>query len=172
MLYYLIQGGVQTGPFPVEALLSQGMTRDSYVWREGLAEWTRAADVPELRQLFEFTHEEAPRYGQPQTPPNFNPLEQPQYRMPVPHTNWLPWSVVVLVVGFFTSCIGGIFGLVGMIQANKANDAYSRGDSFLGEQANSSARTLIIIGGVIAALGIMGNAFLLMRLPNMISWWW
>ncbi len=209
MFYYIIQGGAQTGPFPLEALLSQGLTPDSYVWREGLAEWTRAGDVPELQSLFVITSEESPKHDHPQEPPTFTqeqpgaygpqqngPYQQPPYGQqqygqqqygqqqygqqpygqqpgtPIPHTNWLPWSIVVLVVGFCTSCIGGIFGIIALIQAGKANDAYARGDSFAGDQANSSARTLVIIGGVLAALGIMGNAFFLSKLPNIASWWW
>lgn len=197
-LYYIIEGGAQCGPFPAYELPAHGLNPESYVWREGLAEWTRAALLPELAPLFqqpreddyglndpinqEPQHTTPPPYGQPngtqqpygQQPYGQQPYGQPygqhpEGMQPVPHTNWLPWAIVVLVVGFFTSCIGGIFGIIATVKAGKANDAYARGDYYTGNMENSSARTLVIIGGVLAALGIAGNLFLLNRLPSISS---
>lgn len=70
-------------------------------------------------------------------------------------TNWLPWAIVATVLGFFTSCFGVIFGIIGIIQANKANTLYARGYEREGDAANSNARIMTIIGLVIAAICIL-----------------
>lgn len=79
-------------------------------------------------------------------------------------TNWLPWAIVATVFGFFTSCIGAIFGIIGIVQANKANTFYAQGYDREGDAANSNARIMTIIGLVFAGLGIIfaftfGNYF-------------
>lgn len=79
-------------------------------------------------------------------------------------TNWLPWAIVATVFGFFTSCIGAIFGIIGIVQANKANTLYAQGFDREGDSANSNARIMTIIGLIFAGLGILfliffGNFF-------------
>ena len=74
-------------------------------------------------------------------------------------TNWLPWAIVATVFGFFTSCIGAIFGIIGIVQANKANNLYARGYEHEGDAANSNARIMTIIGLIFAGLGILALIF-------------
>ncbi len=46
-LYYMIgKDNQQTGPHTVDELLRVGLTPESLVWTEGMAQWTRAAEVP------------------------------------------------------------------------------------------------------------------------------
>lgn len=48
--------GAQAGPFDLDAMRSRAgtgeVTRDSLVWRQGMAEWRRAGDLPELASIF------------------------------------------------------------------------------------------------------------------------
>lgn len=78
----------------------------------------------------------------------------------MPHTNWLPWAVVATVVAFMLSCIGMIFGIIGIVQANKANTAYQHGDFTTGDSANSTARIMTIIAFVFAAIGLFGSIWI------------
>lgn len=71
------------------------------------------------------------------------------------HTNWLPWAIVATVVGFFASCIGAIFGIIAIVQANKANTLYSQGFDREGDAANSNAKIMTIIGLIFAGIGII-----------------
>ncbi len=176
--YYIVNDGTQQGPFPAESLPAHGLTGDSYIWREGLPGWTKARDLPELSSLLYGTpsstyqqEEQASAYAQPQTPPPYQqPYQQPHqgynpgndpYRQygrseePVPHTNWLPWAIVATVVSFCLSCIGMIFGIVGIVQANKANTFYDRGWTQRGDQCNSTAKTMTIIAFVLAVIGLI-----------------
>ncbi|MDQ3439721.1 MAG: SPFH domain-containing protein [Planctomycetota bacterium] len=52
--YFIAEGGKQAGPFnPSE--LGGRITRDTLVWRQGMAQWTRAADVADLKSIVEST---------------------------------------------------------------------------------------------------------------------
>ena len=54
--YFVAIGGGQQGPFPIENLkvmVSQNqMNRDTLVWKNGMAAWTKAGEVAELGSLF------------------------------------------------------------------------------------------------------------------------
>ena len=54
--FFVAIGGAQQGPFDAEALRSHlangSVTRDSLVWRQGMAGWTKAGEVADLASLF------------------------------------------------------------------------------------------------------------------------
>jgi membrane protease subunit (stomatin/prohibitin family) len=53
--FYLGIGGKREGPFDMDTLAAKvrdgALTRDTLVWRQGMADWTAAAKVPELGQV-------------------------------------------------------------------------------------------------------------------------
>src|SRR5262245_53775061 len=67
MNYFMADGNVQKGPFPMEQLIGQGLKRDTLVWREGMPQWQRADSVPDLAVLF--TGYQQPQYAPPPPPP-------------------------------------------------------------------------------------------------------
>lgn len=166
--YYMIVDGRQTGPFVREELKYHNLRPDSMVWCQGLQDWVPASSLAELADLFtappvSVVIDEAPpaypsveqnperRYG------SYGSFAQDQYDpAPVEHTNWLPWAIVCTVLGTMTSCISLILGIVGIVQANKANDFYRRGNRMMGDSANSTAKTVTIIGLVLGVLAIAG----------------
>ena len=54
--FFVAMGGQQAGPFDLNALQqhvqSGQLTKDTLVWKEGMANWTAAGQVPELSNLF------------------------------------------------------------------------------------------------------------------------
>jgi membrane protease subunit (stomatin/prohibitin family) len=46
--WFISRDGQNFGPFAADALLAQGLGRESYVWKAGMAGWLPAAQVPEL----------------------------------------------------------------------------------------------------------------------------
>jgi membrane protease subunit (stomatin/prohibitin family) len=54
--FFAAYDGAQAGPFALEALRSDAgsgrLTRETLVWRDGMAGWTAAGEVPELATLF------------------------------------------------------------------------------------------------------------------------
>lgn len=75
--WYLIQGNMQVGPVDESQLTALGITPETLVWREGMAEWLPASQVPELRYLFGAATPppmpDSHAYG---TPPNYS-CQQP-----------------------------------------------------------------------------------------------
>jgi membrane protease subunit (stomatin/prohibitin family) len=49
--WYLSRNGQNFGPFPLQQLIPNGLTAQTYVWRSGMANWQRAAEVPELASI-------------------------------------------------------------------------------------------------------------------------
>lgn len=163
--------------------MSRGLTPDTFVWREGMPDWVKASTVADLSDLFV---QRGPRpytgrgYNEPysrpyqdpaaggpnpqsgyQNPQNaYDPMGGRGYLSPIPHTNWLPWAIVSTVLNCFCSCIGLVFSIIGIVQANKANDYYARQMQLEGDAANSSAKTMTIISFAIAGIGLIGTIIL------------
>ncbi len=116
MEFHLIVNGKQEGPFTVEELSHKGITPESEVWAEGMADWAQAGDVPELtavlqRAEFEAAQQAAraaearPTMGQPyepSTPPSYVPPQVPP-RVPVQDeppkkSGCTPWLVAALIL--------------------------------------------------------------------------
>ncbi len=51
MDYYYSTGGRQIGPISLDELLTKDIKRDTLVWKEGLADWVRASELPELANV-------------------------------------------------------------------------------------------------------------------------
>ena len=92
MDYYYSQNGQQLGPVSLEELLTENIEHDTLVWKEGLADWVKASEIPELASKLAtvpppITKEDIEPEPQPvyevyvSTPepeaPVFTPVEQP-----------------------------------------------------------------------------------------------
>jgi membrane protease subunit (stomatin/prohibitin family) len=66
--FYVAVGGTQSGPFTMDVLkqmiLQQTLTRETLVWKQGMAAWVKALEVPEVAALFA-----PPPPGPPPVPP-------------------------------------------------------------------------------------------------------
>ncbi|MDY4245252.1 MAG: DUF4339 domain-containing protein, partial [Porphyromonas sp.] len=58
--YYIIRNEQQAGPYTLEELAAMGITPDTIVWTEGMADWTPARQVSELASLFTTTAQTPP----------------------------------------------------------------------------------------------------------------
>lgn len=147
--YYVIENGAQQGPYDIEQLRKMEITPDTFVWSSSMTDWKRAGDVAELTTLF-LSADDQSAFGayaqqqhpiQSQYPGGYNQIPA----KPIPHTNWMPWAIVGTVLGAFGSCIGLIFGIIGIVKANKANRYYAMGDEIQGKNSNTTARVMSII---------------------------
>lgn len=158
--YYIISDGAQKGPYSFDQLRMMGLDPNTYVWTPGMEDWKKAADMPQLASLFGLTEEEESAFGgyaRPEEPAPYRPQAQvpPVQQYNIPHTNWQPWAICATVVGALFSCIGMIFGIIGIVNASKANKYYMMGDEVNGKMSNSTARTMTIIGLALALVGIV-----------------
>lgn len=52
MKYWIYVDGMQRGPMQLEELINMGIMPDTYIWRKGLEDWSKASDVPEVAGFF------------------------------------------------------------------------------------------------------------------------
>lgn len=169
--FYIDSKNQQIGPIAEDRLLAAGIQRHTLVWCQGMANWTQADTVPELRRCFE--EEEAQKKTkeneeQTQTnstsygPPPFHgqpEYEQPRYqssyydnRPPLPDS-YLVWAVLT------TICCCIPFGIIAIMKANQVSGLYYRGlyDEAYLAAADAKKWTLIAFGtGLITC--IFGSA--------------
>ena len=50
--YFIHDGQKEKGPFDLEQLKAQSLTKDTPIWYEGLEQWTTAGNVEQLKELF------------------------------------------------------------------------------------------------------------------------
>lgn len=167
-MYYIIIDGAQHGPFSKEELRARGITPDTMVWHEGMADWAKASTVSSLSDLFSRpVPPPAYNYGAPNNPgypgmaPNFNGT-------PVAHTNWQPWAIVAVIGGVLFNCLALVLAIIGLLNAGKANRYYSEGWADRGASANSTARTMTIIALVLEVISLV---FLAINWGTMMDTW-
>ena len=66
MTYFIIENNTQQGPFTLEQLAERHLTSETLVWAEGMANWTPAWQVEELRPII------SGAYPQSVTPPPYS----------------------------------------------------------------------------------------------------
>ncbi len=49
--YYYLDGKTQNGPFAIEQLLDKKLTNETLIWVEGMDNWQKLKDIPELIQI-------------------------------------------------------------------------------------------------------------------------
>lgn len=51
--FYLHDGAAQKGPFSIDELKEFKITKDTYVWADGMQDWKKASEVDELKGIME-----------------------------------------------------------------------------------------------------------------------
>ena len=185
--YYIVEGDTRVGPLSIIQLSERGLEPSTLVWTAGMPDWTRADRVPELAPLLanrqSINEQESPfgTYANPQQPsagqyPNYqqpqqyggfnNPVNQGNGYANLP-TNWKTLAIIATVVGFLFSCIGGIVGIFGIVQASKAENAMRLGDDFTARSAWSTCKTLTIVSFVLSGIGLIANIFYISKFSSL-----
>ena len=126
--YYYTDGRERFGPFTFEELRDKGLTRETLVWKEGLADWVPAVQLNELLPLLPVSLEPPP--------PMSYPAMESVVRTTTPPKNWLIESILVTLL----CCLP--FGIVGIIFATKVDTLWSTGQYDAAEQASRDGREL------------------------------
>ncbi len=141
--FYLNEKNEQKGPVSPEELISNGVTRNTLVWKNGMAQWTPAGEVPEISKLFT---NEAPV---PPTPPSFSTTPpQPPVNNQKPE-NWLIWAILSTIL----CCLP--LGIVSIIYATKVDNLWNSGQHEEAVKASNMARLFFFLalgGGVLAVI--------------------
>ena len=166
MEFHLIVNGKQEGPFSVEELSQRGITPESEVWAEGMADWAQAGDVPELtavlqRAEFEAAQQAAraaearPTMGQPyepSTPPSYVPPQVPP-RVPVQDeppkkSGCTPWLIAALILAI-------LFGTMVFTCPDRADHEAAIQEvtkAWVGDKVDENLGAITGVGGVFGEL--------------------
>ncbi|WP_106480994.1 CD225/dispanin family protein [Butyricimonas faecalis] len=123
--FYLNEKNEQKGPVSPEELISNGVTKNTLVWKNGMAQWLPAGEVSELANLFT------------DTPPTPKP------------ENWLIWAILSTVL----CCLP--LGVVSIIYATKVDNLWNSGQQEEAIKASNMARLFFFLalgGGVLALI--------------------
>ena len=167
--YYYSDGVSELGPFTLDELKAEGITKDNLVWFAPMNEWEPAGSIDELSSLFsEFD------LSKPSVPEN--KVAQPEkvvkpavasvsssnllddVTVPEKPTNYLWQSIVVAIIccSIFTLP----FSIAGIVNATKVNPAYERGDYEVAQRASKMAKQWTTVAFIIGCV-IFVFAFLL-----------
>lgn len=108
--YYYLDENVQHGPVSLEELKEVNLTRQTLVWYEGVADWTKAESLTDLKPLFVTTPPPPPISQQSKT-------KSEQFEQKKPKSNIL----LAFVIGAFV--LIGLIYLVQNIKSSAANQA-------------------------------------------------
>jgi hypothetical protein len=165
--YFYTDGFANFGPFTLEELKYKNITLDTNVWYEGMGDWKKAAEVPELASLFSTNTAIPPsppnpfQTGQSPSNPTNNPYNDTQNMIP---KTWLVESILVTVL----CCLP--FGIAGIINAAKVESRYYAGDLEGAQRASDEAKKWTKIGFIISiamyavyillmVFGLLGSIF-------------
>ena len=167
MQYWINHNGVQFGPVEFEALKDMALTSQAYVWHEGLADWKKITQLPELQGCYVMAgapaagpvaddippipQEETVVTGQPYQQPQYQPQYQPHQEEvpPCPPTN-LVWGIIATVL----CCMPA--GIVAIVYALKVSSCCRQGDIKGAERASETGAwwciASIILGIIVPPL--------------------
>ncbi|MDE6396486.1 MAG: CD225/dispanin family protein, partial [Muribaculaceae bacterium] len=114
--YYIDANGQQTGPFNLNELVNQPITRQTYVWREGLSSWVMADQLPELAPSF---NNVPPAYTQPSPHTAHGVSPTP----PVSRPSTYLWLAILSTI---FCCLP--FGIVSIVYASKVDSYWAAGN--------------------------------------------
>ena len=159
MQYFYLEGQEQRGPFSLEELHDQNISRQTLVWASHMQDWQPAGTVAELQPLFSTSPPPHQTQTQAGPPRNNNQnsgtgWNQPQHAPPRPKTYLLESILATLFC-----CLP--LGIVGIVNASRVDSRYSVGDYAGAEEASREARKWTIIS-VVVSLVLMALYFILM----------
>lgn len=163
MQYWLIINGVRLGPMDLERVLSQpGLNFDTPVWCQGMSDWAKAGDVPEIRDRMYMTPPAMPgsvgrdsTANQVQDTPQPQPIPQIDNR-PMPES-FLGWNIAAALL----CCV--VTGVVGIIYSAQVSSAYYAGDYAKARRMSANAKGWMI-ASIIAGVVLYPAYFLCMLL--------
>jgi hypothetical protein len=163
--WFYAQGTTQRGPvdlnFLLDALRSGTLNSNDLVWRDGMAQWTAAGQVPELAGAVQPPMQPT-GFGSPSAPAMAPAMAQPfglPYYPPAPspHSGLATTSMVLGILGlccfgFLTAIPALICGIIALNGMKRTGDARGKGMAITGVVLGSVSLALTVLL-VIVVLG-------------------
>lgn len=170
--YYIVENNQQAGPFTLEQLAAKGITPDTNVWTDGMANWTLASQVSELQFLFApQTPPQTPRIPDPEPAPMY---EQPSYNnssyQSQPESSDSKWddtpvmpkdykTQCIIIIALSLLCCPGIIntvlGILALMENNKVETQFRLGNYAAAQAASDKAGKYCKIGFILLGIGVV-----------------
>lgn len=158
--YHYSDGQNSFGPITLEELRTKRITANTLIWTEDLVTWTKAQDIPELKDLFiDNTTPQKPLLASlpPEhtiQPHSTEKTANPNY--PKPPKTYLVESIITTIICCW------LFGIPAIIYASRVEKKFYAGDITGAERDSKNAKKWIIINLIACAsiwlltIGIFG----------------
>lgn len=144
--YFYTDGTTNFGPFTLEELKEKNISKETYIWFQGISDWKQAGTIPELDEIFAFI---PPSFSQGKA--NQTPPQHPQGQMP-PKT-WLIESILATLL----CCLP--FGIAGIVFASSVESKFYAGDIEGAYRASSEAKKWTTISFCIGIAALILSPF-------------
>ena len=152
MEWHYAKHGKQEGPVDTATLQGKLQTGEvaptDLVWKEGMAEWKPAAEVPELNVSASAPSPVVPAPGGPAPGPVGN-IQQPAPVVGSPVPNYLVPAILVTVL----CCLP--FGIPAIVYAAKVDGLVATGDLAGARHASEQAKKWSWIAGISGVVGVV-----------------
>ena len=161
--YYVDANNQRQGPVYPTDFARLGITGETLVWRNGMDNWAKASDVPELATWI--AAPEPPEPPQPEPPQQPEPMGGATYGQPAGGVygqptggaqqtyqpggavepmpdNYLVWAILCTVI----CCLP--FGIVSIVKSTQVEKLWLAGDKMGARKASEDAKKWAIIGAV------------------------
>lgn len=188
MQYWIATNGQKEGPMSLDEVKSRNLTRKTLVWYPGLAQWTHADKIPELRTLFDYLPPELPTEDDDETviskpeeqvkvePVVVKPQEEPAFTQENTQNNnnngnsygnygtynnspQCPPSYLALsIISLICCCLP--FGIISLIYSAQVRTVFNQGEY---EKAEKYSKNALYwgIGSIVAGVIINTSYFLI-----------
>ena len=102
--YYIFRNGQQEGPYDQQTIINMRLSGDTYVWREGMADWLPISQVPELQQR-SYPQGGYPQGGYPQGGYQQGGYQQGGYQQPSYGYGYQEDDNELSLWGFYMKCL-------------------------------------------------------------------
>lgn len=130
MEYYVIIDGRKCGPFSHEELRSKFVTPNMPVWRDGMADWTPARNLPEISDVLQPEPTPPPYYSGGSQQQAYEPKSRKREYIPPMPEDYKGSNIFLIVFGFLCCSVcmlGSIFAIISYINANEMKTLYAVG---------------------------------------------
>ncbi|RRD00828.1 DUF4339 domain-containing protein [Prevotella sp. OH937_COT-195] len=120
MEYYVIIDGRKCGPFSREELRSKFITPDTPVWRNSMADWTPARNIPEIADILQ-PEPTPPPFNYGGTQPETQHARRSEYIPMIPE-DYNALNIFIIIYGFLCChlcIIGSIFAIISYIKSGE-----------------------------------------------------
>lgn len=148
--FYLNSNNEKAGPVVPTEFSHHGINGSTMIWKEGMSDWMKAGQIPELSQYF--------RAAPPPPPVGSNDFgvdgNQSKHKPMMPDNNML-WAVMFTVFG----CLP--IGIYSIVQASKVNSLYLNGQYNDAQKMADGARKWACISAAVVLVIYWGIFFLI-----------